>query len=201
MERKPLRYGTAQLQGYKAYKAWSSIGEPLYSNEQAAKRACEREAGQALQWEVSVRTPTGNPSWNGAVDLATAKAGQLWQASPHYVKPREAIPGAEFVSPDPLCNYYVVPEEDGRWAVFHMVDLEGRDPFEVMMLTGGSSELEGRDAAVLWNFYELALPDKQSAISYGRYCWGRRLVRGNSPPPAKDGKLRERIRGWAASWL
>lgn len=200
MERKPQRYGKRQLLGWKAYKAWSPIGVDLYSDSEAAKLACAEHCGQPLQWEVSVRTPEGHPSWSGAIALEGRSASHTYQASPHAVAPREDVPNAEFVSPDDRCNVYIAPEGD-RWAVYTMVDLEGSDPFWVMHMTGGSSEQEGKDAAKLWNIFQFASPDKKVATSYARYIWGRALVRGNSPPPVTTGKLRERLRNWAVKWL
>jgi hypothetical protein len=199
MDRRPQRYGTPELRGYKAYKAWSPIGDHLYADAQAAQGACEQHSGTPLVWEVSVRTPQGNPLWNG-LPQAGGTASDTYQASPHQVAERESIPEAEFVSSDPACNFYIEPEGT-RWAVYSMVDLEGRDPFEVMMMTGGSSEQEGRDAAKLWNFFQLVTDEKRVAIAYGRFLWGRALVRQNSPPPPTAGKLREQIRRWAIAWL
>jgi hypothetical protein len=199
MERKPQRYGTPELRGYKAYMRWAPIGERLYANAEDAQRACELHAGRMLRWEVAVRTPQGNPLWNG-LPQAGGTASDAYQASPHQVAEREDIPGAEFVSPDPACNFYIEPEGK-RWSVYSMIDLEGHDPFEVMMITGGSSEQDGHDAARLWNFRRLVTDDKAIAIAYGRFLWGRALVLQNSPPPPTAGKLRERIRGWAAAWL
>ena len=200
MDRKPQRYGKRQHLGWKAYKVWTPIGKPLYSTEADAKLACDRHSGHQLEWQVSVRTPEGLPSWNGATDLESRSASDTYQASPHLVNQREVVPGGEFVTTDEGCNVYIQPEGE-KWAVHTMVDLEGADPFWVMHITGGSSEQEGEDAAKLWNLFEYLTNEKADALAYGRYLWGRTLVRQNSPPPATAGKWRELIRRWAVRWL
>jgi len=200
MERRPQRYGKRQLLGWKAYKAWRPIGAPIYRDVDAAKRACSEHCCHPLEWEISVHTPEGHASWKGFRTIEDRSASETYQASPHSEAYREDIPGAEFVSPDPECNVYIAPEGE-RWSVHTVVDLEGEDPFWVMQMTGGSTEQEGRDAAKLWNFFEFETDDRKTAAAYGRFLWGRAMVRANSPPPATAGKFRERLRQWAVRWL
>jgi hypothetical protein len=201
MGRRPQRYGKRQLLGWKAYKAWTPIGAVLFADEGAAKLECVRHAKHELEWEVSVRTPEGHPSWNGARTLLNRSASETYQASPHLEAYREDVPGAEFVSEDPSCNIYVAPDDEKGWAVFTMVDLEGRDPLGVMMLTGGSSVQDGIDAARLWTLFEYGVAEKERAIAFGRFLWGRQLCRQNAPRAATAGKLREMLRRLAVRWL
>ena len=70
-----------------------------------------------------------------------------------------------------------------------------------MMAAGiADNPVGGRDAARPWNFFEVEAESKEIALRYGRYLWGRILVRNELPPPARS-KLKAKLREWAKKVL
>jgi hypothetical protein len=180
VNRTPVRYAKRHLLSWVPYCNWSPIKEArTFQTLQAAVDACEQDAGKALAWTISNKTTPEGHSWQ--TGTYASDASRTWQVTPQYDHPRESIPDAEFVSLDPKCTFYVVP--DGKsWAVYSQYDMEDAAPGQMLLMGLANDMISDSDSRRLWHFFQCVDKNKQRAQEIGRYLWARSLIRSIEPP-------------------
>jgi hypothetical protein len=191
MRKTPQKYGEKVHLGWQAYHKYSPIHTDTVSSIETAKGLCEQHAKRQLAWDESTRTnPNGHHWYHGGYSPETKSD---WSVSGIYRDTRIDIPGAEFLSDDPKCNFYVVPTKSG-WDIRTQIDLEGHDPYEMWLRSGAPGfYFESMDNAKLWDFYVCSAETKTEATGYGYYFWARELIRKIEPPP-KGNRITQTIR-------
>ena len=179
LERRPVRYAPRQLVGWEARRRWEPIRAEPFASLEEAQTACSLAASESLEWNEGVCSPEGHRYFD-----ATSKSEPpcSWQSGPAYLTVREDIPGAEFVSADPWCAIYIEPKGEG-WQVMSQYDFEGHDTWDLVLAGIAENPIAGNNMARLWHWHQADAENKELAMRYGRYLFGRSLVKHGRAPP------------------
>jgi hypothetical protein len=195
--RKPIRRGPKALRGWIATWNWDQLSETLAHTADDAKRICEEHFHGSLSWKrnqnpntfgdygYSAHSPDGNSSIYRVYTIYETEYGEMADA--------------EFVDDHPLCGTYVV-EANGLWQVRFQVDT--RDAPAGSLVGAGLVSYFGdeADARDVWDILECTAPDRETAMRYDLYLWGRQLVRTFRPKP-KDNRVAELLRRLAVRMI
>lgn len=191
--RKPIRRGPKAFRGWIATWKWERLSESLAHTADEAKRICDRHFHGSLSWERDERPNTFDDYGHSA--HSQDDSSSIYRVYAIYENEYSEMMDAEFVNDNPLCATYII-EADGCWQVRFQVDTRDAPPGSIVgagFVSSFGAESGARD---VWDILECTAPDRETAMKYGLYHWGRQLVRTFRPKP-KENRIAELLRRFA----
>lgn len=159
-----------------------------------AKVFANKVANCVMAWTQSERTNKFGEYWYNAQN-----GYESWGISVEYIRDREPIPGAMFISQDPACNIYIEPVGN-EWHVKLLKDFTDMSLMDVIARTN-LAPIDAHVARhVLQHILFFKAQSKELAMHYGLYVWGKYLV-SSCTRPDTGSKWRNKLRDIAINWI